>query len=124
MEYHSDGIPTATDALMSDLEKPALGRREWHRVAIDMPAVLSSGRKRFAGRLVDISVGGALFAPERERLRFPGPCLLRLPIAAPSADHTIIRAIVVRAGAGRFGLRWTQRIPAHALIKLALPLER
>jgi hypothetical protein len=101
-----------------------LGRREWHRVATDMPAVLSSGRKRFTGRLVDISVGGALFEPDRERLRFPGPCLLRLPIAARAADHTTIKAVVVRAAGGRFGLRWTQRIPPHALIKLALPLDR
>jgi len=109
---------------MSDLGRPALGRREWHRIATDMAVVLSSGRKRFAGRLVDISVGGALFEPERERLRFRGPCLLRLPVAAPSADHTTIGAVVVRAAAGRFGLRWTQRFPAHALIKLALPLDR
>jgi hypothetical protein len=109
---------------MTDLARAALGRREWHRIPTDLPAVLSSGMKRFAGRLVDISVGGALFEPDRERLRFRGPCLLRLPIATASADHTTVRAAVVRSAAGRFGLRWTQRIPAHALIKLALPLDR
>jgi hypothetical protein len=89
-----------------------------------MPAVLSSGRKSLPGRVVDISVGGALFEADWKRIRFPGPCLLRLPISTASADHTLIRAEVVRAAGGRFGLRWTQRIPVNALLQLALPLDR
>jgi hypothetical protein len=109
---------------MTDLTRPELGRREWHRVLIDMPAVLSSGKEKLPGRIVDISVGGALFESGRKWFRFPGPCLLRLPIRTASADHTTIPAEVVRTAGGRFGLRWAQRIPAHALIKLALPLDR
>src|SRR5262245_4129112 len=108
---------------MADSARPPLGRREWHRVPIEMPAVLESGKVTFRGTILDISVGGALFEPERKLVRFPGPCILRLPIAAAAA-YTSIQAQVVRTAAGRFGLRWAQRIPAHALIKLALPLDR
>jgi hypothetical protein len=107
---------------VNDLVQPALGRREWHRVRIDMPAVLQSGKRALRGRIVDISVGGALFQPDRTRVRLPGPCLLRLPLRSTLADHTSIAAQVVRASAGRFGLRWAQRIPAEVLIKLSLPL--
>ena len=109
---------------MNQLARPDLGRREWHRISVDMPAVLSSGRESLRGRLVDISVGGALFESNRRRYRFPGPCLVRLPIATASSADTPIRAVVVRTSEGRFGLRWTQRFPVHALLKLALPLER
>jgi hypothetical protein len=109
---------------MNDPTCPELGRREWRRVPSDMPATLMSGRERLRGRLLDISVGGALFECEREWVRFPGPCVLRLPVRSAAADYTAIRALVVRTTAGRFGLRWAQRIPAHALIKLALPLAR
>ena len=104
--------------------KPPLGRREWHRVPIEMPAVLESGKATLRGTLLNISVGGALFESERKVVRFPGPCVLRLPIEAAAAAYTLIQAQVVRTAAGRFGLRWEQRIPAHALIKLALPLDR
>ena len=109
---------------MLDPAKPQLGRREWHRLPIEMPAVLKSGKVTLRGRIVNISVGGALFESDRKRVRFPGPCVLRLPIEAASGGHTSIQAQVVRTSGGRFGLRWTQRIPAHALIGLALPLER
>jgi hypothetical protein len=109
---------------MNDPTHPEPSRREWRRVASNMPATLISGRERLRGRLVNISVGGALFEPARKWVRFPGPCVLRLPLPCASADHTAIGALVVHAGAGRFGIRWTQRIPAHALIKLALPLAR
>jgi hypothetical protein len=109
---------------MLDSAKPQLGRREWHRLPIEMPALLKSGKATLRGKILNISVGGALFESDRQRVRFPGPCVLRLPIEAGSTDHTFIQAQVVRTSDGRFGLRWTQRIPAHALIKLALPLER
>lgn len=109
---------------MTDLTRPALGRREWHRIPLQMPALLRSGRKAFTGRVLDISVGGALFETQRKRLRFPGPCVLRLPVPSPTADHTLIPAQVVRAAGGRFALRWTQRIPLAALLKLGLPLDR
>jgi hypothetical protein len=109
---------------MNDSTHPELSRREWRRVPSDMPATLISGRETVRGRLVDISVGGALFECGRKWVRFPGPCVLRLPVRCAAADYTAIRALVVRTAAGRFGLRWTQRIPAHALIKLALPLAR
>jgi hypothetical protein len=109
---------------MTDLTRPALGRREWHRVPLQMPALLRSGREALRGQLIDISVGGALFETQRKRIRFPGPCVLRLPVPSATADHTLIPAQVVRAAGGRFGLRWTQRIPLAALIKLALPLDR
>ena len=109
---------------MEETARPPLGRREWHRVAIEMPAVLESGKVTLRGTVLDISVGGALFESERKLVRFPGPCVLRLPIEAASAAYTLIPAQVVRTAAGRFGLRWAQRIPAHALIKLALPLDR
>ena len=61
---------------------------------------------------------------QRKRLRFPGPCVLRLPVPTATADHMLIPAQVVRAGGGRFGLRWTQRIPLAALLELRLPLDR
>jgi hypothetical protein len=109
---------------MLEPAKPPLGRREWHRLPVEMPAALMSGKATLRGRIVNISVGGALFESDRRRVRFPGPCVLRLPIEAASGDDTAIQAQVVRTAGGRFGLRWTQRIPAHALIKLALPLER
>lgn len=109
---------------MDTSERPPLGRREWRRVSIEMPAVLESGKAALRGTILNISVGGALFESERKLARFPGPCVLRLPIEAAAAAHTLIRAQVVRTAAGRFGLRWTQRIPAHALIKLGLPLDR
>ena len=109
---------------MRDAARPQLGRREWHRLTIEMPALLESGKATLRGKIVNISVGGALFESNRKRFRFPGPCVLRLPIEAASADHTFIQAEVVRTSGGRFGLRWMQRIPAHALIKLALPLDR
>jgi len=109
---------------MLDTVKPELGRREWHRLALEMPALLKSGKATLRGKILNISVGGALFESDRKRARFPGPCVLRLPIEAGANDHTFIQAQVVRAAEGRFGLRWTQRIPAHALIKLALPLGR
>ena len=109
---------------MFDATKPQLGRREWHRLPMQMPALLKSGKATLRGKILNISVGGALFEAERKRVRFPGPCVLRLPSEAGSTDHTFIQAQVVRTSEGRFGLRWTQRIPAHALIKLALPLER
>jgi PilZ domain len=89
-----------------------------------MPGVLQSGKKALRGTIVDISVGGALFEPERARVRLPGPCLLRLPLRSATADHIAIAAEVVRTSAGRFGLRWTRRIPAEVLIKLSLPLGR
>jgi hypothetical protein len=109
---------------MSDPTKPQLGRREWHRLAVEMPALLESGNAALRGKILNISVGGALFESDRKRVRFPGPCVLRLPIEAATRDHTLIQAQVVRTSEGRFGLRWTQRIPPHALLKLALPLER
>ena len=109
---------------MLEPAKYQLGRREWHRLPVAMPAVLVSGKATLRGKIVNISVGGALFESDRRRVRFPGPCVLRLPIEAASGDDTAIQAQVVRTSGGRFGLRWTQRIPAHALIKLALPLER
>ncbi len=109
---------------MLDPARPHLGRREWHRLPIAMPAVLESGKVTLRGKIVNISVGGALFESDRKRVRFPGPCVLRLPIEAASGDPTFIGAQVVRTSGGRFGLRWTQRIPAHALIRLALPLDR
>ena len=109
---------------MLDTTKPQLGRREWHRLAIEMPALLKSGKATLPGKILNISVGGALFESDRRRARFPGPCVLRLPIEAGPNDHTLIQAQVVRTAEGRFGLRWTQRIPAHALIKLALPIGR
>jgi len=124
MIYHPIGILVTNADFMTDLSRPQLGRREWHRVPIDMPALLSSGKRKFPGRLLDISVGGALFESARKRFQFPGPCVLRLPIATRSTDYTDIRAVVVRTTEGRFGLRWLQRIPAHALIRLALPLDR
>ncbi len=114
----------ADAATMLDPAKPQLGRREWHRLRIEIPAVLKSGKARLRGKVLNISVGGALFEPDRKRVRFPGPCVLSLPIEAASGDHTFIQAQVVRTSEGQFGLRWTQRIPAHALIKLALPLDR
>jgi PilZ domain len=89
-----------------------------------MPGVLQSGKAALRGRIVDISVGGALFEPDRARVRLPGPCLLRLSLRQGPADYTAIAAEVVRTSAGRFGLRWTQRIPAKVLIALSLPLER
>jgi hypothetical protein len=109
---------------MLDPAKPQLGRREWHRLPIEMPALLKSGKATLRGKILNISVGGALFESDRKRVRFPGPCVLRLPIEVGATDHTFIQAQVVRTAEGRFGLRWTQRIPAHALIKLALPMER
>ena len=109
---------------MLEPAKLQLGRREWHRLPVEMPAVLESGKTTLRGKIVNISVGGALFESDRRRARFPGPCVLRLPIEAASGDYTLIQAQVVRTSGGRFGLRWTQRIPAHALIRLALPLER
>jgi hypothetical protein len=109
---------------MTDLTRPTLGRREWRRVPLQMPALLRSGRESLSGQVIDISVGGALFETQRKRIRFPGPCVLRLPVPTPSADHTLIPAQVVRAAGGRFGLRWTQRIPLAAVLKLGLPLDR
>lgn len=108
----------------NNFASPQLGRREWHRIPTNMSGVLASGEEAVPGRLLDISVGGALFESNRKWVRFPGPCVLRLPLATASGAHTTIRAVVVRASAGRFGLRWTQRIPAPALIKLDLPLGR
>jgi hypothetical protein len=109
---------------MTDLTRPALGRREWHRVPLRMTAWLGSGRQALSGQVIDISVGGALFETQRKRIRFPGPCVLRLPVPTRTADHTLIPAQVVRAAGGRFGLRWTQRIPLPILLQLGLPLDR
>jgi hypothetical protein len=120
--YIDPALPST--APMNDPTPSELGRREWRRVPSDLPATLISGRESLRGRLVDISVGGALFECARQWVRFPGPCVLRLPVRCAAGDYTAIRALVVRTGAGRFGLRWAQRIPAHALIKLALPLAR
>jgi hypothetical protein len=89
-----------------------------------MPALLRSGQEVLSGQVLDISVGGALFETHRKRVRFPGPCVLRLPIPTGSADHTLIPAEVVRTAGGRFGLRWTQRIPMRTLLRLGLPLDR
>ncbi len=102
----------------------ALGRREWHRIPIDLPVTLASGGETLAGRLVDISVGGALLEAARKRFRFHGPCVVRLPVPSASTQYTDIPAVVVRAAGKRFALHWTHRFPAHALIKLALPLGR
>jgi hypothetical protein len=89
-----------------------------------MSASLRSGREALRGQVIDISVGGALFETQRKRIRFPGPCVLRLPVATAADDYTLIPAQVVRAAGGRFGLRWTQRIPLAAVLKLGLPLDR
>jgi hypothetical protein len=127
MAYHSGALPNfavpAADSV-NDPASPELGRREWRRVPIILPAVLRSGRGSLPGRLVDIGVGGALFEPEHERFRFRGACVVRLPIPTRSAKYTSITAAVVRAAGGRFALCWTQRIPAHVLLALALPLDR
>jgi hypothetical protein len=129
MAYHCAEInfradPAAVAAAVNDSAKLELGRREWHRIRIDLPAVLRSGRASLPGRLVDIGVGGALFEPEHERFRFRGACVVRLPVPTRSAKYTAICAAVVRAAGGRFALFWTQRMPAYLLIALALPLER
>ena len=109
---------------MTDASSNELGRREWRRIPINMAVTLNSGPEVLPGRLVDISVGGALFEAKKHRFRFPGPCVLRLPLGTASSDHTDVPATVVRAAGARFALRWSRRFPAHALIKLALPLER
>ena len=129
MAYHCTWIdcladPAAVAAAVNDSAKLELGRREWHRIRSDLPAVLRSGRASLPGRPADIGVGGALFEPEHERFRFRGACVVRLPVPTRSAKYTAICAAVVRAAGGRFALFWTQRMPAYLLIALALPLER
>ena len=127
MAYHCAALSILAYAAAVAVNDPVsleLDRREWRRVPIDLPAVLRSGRGSLPGRLVDIGVGGALFEPEHERLRFRGACVVRLPFPTRSAKYTTVTAAVVRAAGGRFALCWTQRIPAHVLLALSLPLDR
>ena len=126
MEYHSNGIApcTPTPPPCLTLRNPNWAAASGIACPSRCRLCSSPARRRLRGKVLNISVGGALFESDRKRVRFPGPCVLRLPIEAASGDQTFIQAQVVRTSEGRFGLRWTQRIPAHALIKLALPLER
>jgi hypothetical protein len=100
------------------LGQPPLGRRQSPRVALSMGAVVNAGEGSVRGKLVNLSLGGALFESRQRRCYFPGPCVLQVALGRAPDQRISIPISIVRAQRGQFALEWKQRLPAEELFKL------
>jgi hypothetical protein len=100
------------------LGQSPLGRRQSPRVALSMGAVVNAGEGSVRGKLVNLSLGGALFESRQRRCYFPGPCVLQVALGRTPEQHISIPISIVRAQRGQFALEWKQRLPADEYSKL------
>ena len=103
---------------MDDTTQHPLGRRQSPRISLNMGAIVNAGERSVAGRLVNLSLGGALFESKQRRCYFPGPCVLQVALGKAPEQRISIPISIVRAERGRFALEWKQRLRAEELSKL------
>ena len=99
-------LVTHQETPMDQLTQSPLGRRRAHRVDLSLGAAVSAGERSLPGRIVNLSVGGALFKSKQRRARFPGPCHLTVSVGDTPKHQVSIPVNIVRAVNGQFGLEW------------------
>jgi hypothetical protein len=102
---------------VNDLADWPSERRQSVRVPLDAQAAVNTGDAWLAGRLLNLSLGGALFEAKRPSYLFRGPSVLRL--APPSADTPLLLPVsVVRITRTRFALRWERSVRVDEITRL------